>query len=155
MKISKILALVFTLSLCIGLLTACNDTPESTETTIGEGSVLSTETTEHRDDNLDGICDSCEAILGDLICIEHQDDNEDGVCDICETFFAQSCITHEDTNGDGYCNICGYEVDFPCTDHLDSDNDSRCDSCDEQLYEDCEHVDSDEDYICDKCLLAL
>ena len=155
MKVSKIFALVLALSLCVGLLAACNNNPKPVEPNAEETGASSTETTEHSDENLDGICDNCEALLDDLTCAEHQDNNEDGVCDICETVFMPSCTSHEDNSNDGCCDFCGAVIDFGCTNHTDTDNDSRCDSCGERLYEDCTHVDADEDFICDKCLLAL
>ena len=73
----------------------------------------------------------------------HIDENKDGKCDICGAVMPGH--VHVDNNNDGYCDVCGNLM--PNHVHKDRDGDGKCDLCGKDMPPDHEHVDNDGDEI--------
>lgn len=76
----------------------------------------------HKDQNLDGICDVCNA---EVDIHTHQDKTHDGKCDICELEGVDP--THFDEDKDGKCDVCGIAI--VAHEHTDTNADGKCDIC--------------------------
>mgnify|MGYP003292909984 CR=1 FL=1 len=111
---------------------------------------------QHKDENLDGICDVCGAEVE--IDHEHIDIDADGKCDFCGHSMlppgpAKPCEDgkHVDKDLDNVCDVCGAKIDVPAHEHVDSNGDHKCDTCGATMEECTNHVDANNDGKCDYC----
>ena len=92
--------LILALAATMLLLVACGETPQNPP-----------QCSVHFDNNNDGKCDECEAIMEKQPCDECVDEDEDGECDVCgEEIESDVCEECVDEDEDGECDICGSDV---------------------------------------------
>ena len=159
MKEKKVLILLFTLLLCVCMISAtlvsCMNTKETEDGIIKDGELVDPDDkdcTNHVDNNGDGKCDKCGATMQEENppCTDHVDNNGDGYCDKCGEYMGYVGHQHVDANGDGYCDKCGESMGNVGHQHVDADGDDYCDECG-KLISCTKHVDEDGDGYCDKC----
>ncbi len=159
MKEKKVLILLFTLLLCVCMISAtlvsCMNTKETEDGIIKDGELVDPDDkdcTNHVDKNGDGKCDKCGATMQEENppCTDHVDNNGDGYCDKCGESMGNVGHQHVDANGDGYCDNCGESMGNVGHQHVDADGDDYCDNCG-KLISCTNHVDEDGDGYCDKC----
>lgn len=63
-----------------------------------------------------------------LGCTTHKDDNRDGICDTCSKEIP-ACEKCTDTDRNGVCDLCFRAVTIPCSIHKDEQRDGICDVC--------------------------
>ena len=159
MKEKKVLILLFTLLLCVCMISAtlvsCMNTKETEDGIIKDGELVDPDDkdcTNHVDKNGDGKCDKCGATMQEENppCTDHVDNNGDGYCDKCGGSMGIVGHQHVDANGDGKCDKCGKSMGNVGHQHVDADGDDYCDDCG-KLISCTNHVDEDGDGYCDKC----
>ena len=159
MKKKKVLILLFTLLLCICMisptLVSCMNTKETEDGIIKDGELVDPDDkdcTNHVDKDGDGKCDKCGATMQEENppCTDHVDNNGDGYCDKCGEYMGNVGHQHVDANGDGKCDDCGITMSSGGHQHVDADGDDYCDMCG-KLISCTKHVDEDGDGYCDKC----
>ena len=159
MKEKKVLILLFTLLLCVCMISAtlvsCMNTKETEDGIIKDGELVDPDDkdcTNHVDKNGDGKCDKCGATMQEENppCTDHVDNNGDGYCDKCGESMGNVGHQHVDANGDGYCDNCGESMGNVGHQHVDADGDDYCDMCG-KLISCTNHVDEDGDGYCNKC----
>ena len=120
-------------------------------TMTGSGTAQTT-CTNHKDNDEDGLCDSCGSTFT-VVCNYHNDANHDGVCDTkgCQEAFE---VEHTDANHNGFCDSarCRAEMDIV---HVDKNHDGICDSSTCNSYVDIVHEDKNDDGVCDGCKKVL
>ena len=133
MKEKKVLILLFTLLLCVCMISAtlvsCMNTKETEDGIIKDGELVDPDDkdcTNHVDKNGDGKCDKCGKSMGN-VGHQHVDANGDGKCDKCGKSMGNVGHQHVDADGDDYCDDCGKLIS--CTKHVDEDGDGYCDKC--------------------------
>ena len=133
MKEKKVLILLFTLLLCVCMISAtlvsCMNTKETEDGIIKDGELVDPDDkdcTNHVDKNGDGKCDKCGESMGN-VGHQHVDANGDGKCDKCGESMGNVGHQHVDADGDDYCDDCGKLIS--CTKHVDEDGDGYCDKC--------------------------
>ena len=159
MKEKKVLILLFTLLLCVCMISAtlvsCMNTKETEDGIIKDGELVDPDDkdcTNHVDNNGDGKCDKCGATMQEENppCTDHVDNNGDGYCDKCGEYMGYVGHQHVDANGDGKCDICGGSMGNVGHQHVDANGDDYCDDCGKFIS--CtKHIDEDGDGYCDKC----
>ena len=156
MKEKKVLILLFTLLLCVCMISAtlvsCMNTKETEDGIIKDGELVDPDDkdcTNHVDKNGDGKCDKCGESMGN-VGHQHVDANGDGKCDKCGKSMGNVGHQHVDANGDGKCDKCGESMGNVGHQHVDADGDDYCDDCG-KLISCTKHVDEDGDGYCDKC----
>ena len=159
MKKKKVLILLFTLLLCVCMISAtlvsCMNTKETEDGIIKDGELVDPDDkdcTNHVDEDGDGKCDKCGATMQEENppCTDHVDNNGDGYCDKCGESMGNVGHQHVDANGDGKCDDCGITMSSGGHQHVDADGDDYCDNCG-KLISCTKHVDEDGDGYCDKC----
>ena len=159
MKEKKVLILLFTLLLCVCMISAtlvsCMNTKETEDGIIKDGELVDPDDkdcTNHVDKDGDGKCDKCGATMQEENppCTDHVDNNGDGYCDKCGESMGNVGHQHVDANGDGKCDDCGITMSSGGHQHVDADGDDYCDMCG-KLISCTKHVDEDGDGYCDKC----
>ena len=161
MKEKKVLILLFTLLLCVCMISAtmvsCMNTKETEDGIIKDGELVDPDDkdcTNHVDKNGDGKCDKCGATMQEENppCTDHVDNNGDGYCDKCGESMGNVGHQHVDANGDGKCDDCGITMSSGGHQHVDANGDGKCDICGGSMGNvGHQHVDADGDDYCDDC----